>query len=86
VVEVRPTIAEAGGGALPGVELPSWGVAIRSTDASVETWERRLRVARPPVFCRIADDRLIFDLRTLGSSDWPALEAVLKSAASGAGP
>jgi len=52
----------------------------------VETWERRLRVARPPVFCRIADDRLIFDLRTLGPSDWPALEAALKSAASGAGP
>jgi len=86
IVEVRPTIAEAGGGALPGVELPSWGVAIRPTDAPVETWERRLRVARPPVFCRIADDRLIFDLRTLGPSDWPALEAALKSAASGAGP
>ena len=86
VVEVRPTIAEAGGGALPGVELPSWGVAVHPADAPVETWERRLRAARPPVFCRIADDRLIFDLRTLGASDWPALEAALKAAASSVGP
>src|SRR5207245_2499369 len=50
-VEVCPTVAEAGGGALPGVEMPSWGIAVRPTNAPPETWEQRLRHARPPVFC-----------------------------------
>jgi L-seryl-tRNA(Ser) seleniumtransferase len=81
VVEVCQTVAEAGGGALPGVELPSWGIAVRPQDAGPEAWERRLRHARPPVFCRVADDRLIFDLRTLGPQDLTPLEAALRDAA-----
>ena len=84
VVEACPTIAEAGGGALPGVELPSWGVAIRPSGSPPETWVRTLRSHDPPVFCRIAEDRLIVDLRTLSSRDLPVLEAGLTVAARGA--
>jgi len=80
VVEVRPTIAEAGGGALPGVELRSWGVAIQPLGASPEAWEWALRQHRPPVFCRIAEDRLVVDLRTLSESDLPVLEAAIAAA------
>jgi hypothetical protein len=32
------------------------------------------------VFCRIADDRLMIDLRTLSSQDLPVLEAAVASA------
>jgi len=80
-VEACPTIAEAGGGALPGVELPSWGVAVHPSGASPDAWIRALRRSQPPVFCRIAGDRLIVDLRTLSSRDLPALEAAFKGAA-----
>ena len=83
-VEACQTIAEAGGGALPGVELPSWGVAIRPFGLAPETWVRALRVHEPPVFCRIEEDRLIIDLRTLSSRDLPVLEAGLTVAAKGA--
>ncbi len=79
-VEVRPTIAEAGGGALPGVELPSWGVAVQSDAAPPEVWERALRRHEPPVFCRIAENRLILDLRTLSGQDLPVLEAAIAAA------
>ncbi len=79
-VEVRPTTAEAGGGALPGVELRSWGVAVHSAGAPPEAWERALRRHRPPVFCRIANDRVILDLRTLSSEDLPVLEAAITAA------
>jgi len=79
-VDVRPMIAEAGGGALPGVELRSWGVAIRPAGAPPEAWERALRHHQPPVFCRIAEDRLVVDLRTLSSQDLPVLEAAITSA------
>ncbi len=80
-VEVRPTISEMGGGALPGVELPSWAVALRPQTDTVETWDRRLRRHRPPVFARIADDRLLLDLRTLDPEDMVPLAEALATAA-----
>jgi L-seryl-tRNA(Ser) seleniumtransferase len=76
-VEVCPTTAEAGGGALPGVELPSWSVTVQPAGAAPEAWDHALRQRRPPVFCRIAEDRLVFDLRTVLPGDLPALEAAL---------
>ncbi len=80
-VEACPTIAEAGGGALPGVELPSWGIAVRPSGGSPDAWIRALRRHQPPVFCRIAGDRLLIDLRTLSGPDLVALEAAFRGAA-----
>ncbi len=80
-VEVCPTISEAGGGALPGVELPSWAVAVRPRRDKVEDWERRLRRQRPPVFARIANDRLVFDVRTVFPEDLAPIEQALLTAA-----
>jgi L-seryl-tRNA(Ser) seleniumtransferase len=78
-VDVRPTVAEAGGGALPGVELPSWAVTVQPAGAPPEGWDHALRQHRPPVFCRIAEDRLVFDLRTVLPGDLPVLEAAVLS-------
>jgi L-seryl-tRNA(Ser) seleniumtransferase len=85
-VDVRPTIAEAGGGALPGVELPSWAVVVQPSGAPPETWDHALRRHRPPVFCRIAEDRLVFDLRTVLPRDLPALEAAVANQGTLDGP
>ena len=76
-LDVVPISAEAGGGALPGAVLPSWGIALRPAAASPQVWERSLRRRRPPVFCRIAEDRLVFDMRTIDLADLPALEGAL---------
>ena len=58
-----PTEATFGGGALPGEALPSAGVALatRRTDALAAA----LRSGGPPVIARIADGRVILDLRTV---------------------
>jgi len=85
-LEVRRTVSEMGGGALPGVELPSWAVAVLPREEGVETWERRLRRHRPPVFARIAEDRLLLDLRTLAPEDVAPLAEALAAAASGRPP
>jgi L-seryl-tRNA(Ser) seleniumtransferase len=82
-VDVCPTASEAGGGALPGVELPSWAVAVRPRGEKVETWERRLRRHTPPVFVRILEGRLVLDLRTLDPDDLAPLEEALLIAAGG---
>ncbi|HXX37478.1 MAG TPA: L-seryl-tRNA(Sec) selenium transferase [bacterium] len=80
-----PTVTEAGGGALPGVELASWAVAVRARRGTVDDWEQRLRRHRPPVFARIADGRLLLDLRTICPEDEATIAAAL-GAAAGARP
>jgi L-seryl-tRNA(Ser) seleniumtransferase len=72
-VRVRSAV---GGGALPTVEPWSWAVAVGAReggDPSAEALDARLRRASPPVVARIADDRLLLDVRTLGDDDLPAV-------------
>ncbi len=80
-LDLYATVTEAGGGALPGVELASWAVSVRPHHGSVDAWERRLRHHRPPVFARIADGRLLLDLRTLAPEDEPVVAEALEGAA-----
>ena len=65
--EVRRTESVAGGGSLPGYGIPSHGV--RLPVPRPERMAARLRTSNPPVFCRVEDDALIFDLRTVDEAD-----------------
>jgi len=53
-----------GGGSAPGVELPTWLVAITSA-MTPDALEARLRRLTPPVVARIEQDRVVLDLRTV---------------------
>jgi L-seryl-tRNA(Ser) seleniumtransferase len=64
-VEVVPTVAEVGGGSLPGHALPSWAVALSAPGRGAEQIARALRKAPLPVFGRIEKDRLLLDLRAV---------------------
>jgi L-seryl-tRNA(Ser) seleniumtransferase len=71
-VRVRSAV---GGGALPLCEPWSWAVAVsarRPDGPTAEAIDARLRRADPPLVGRIADDRLLLDVRTLGDDDLPA--------------
>ena len=76
-VEVSPDRAFVGGGSLPGFELDSWIVTIR-TSVSAEGVAQRLRAATPAVLARVRDDLVIFDVRTLLDGEEAALEAAVK--------
>jgi L-seryl-tRNA(Ser) seleniumtransferase len=52
-----------GGGSMPGSALASWGVRVRVPDPSA--FAARLRTGRPTVFCRVADDHVLLDVRTV---------------------
>jgi L-seryl-tRNA(Ser) seleniumtransferase len=54
-----------GGGSAPGVELPTWLIAVDKSGLSPDALEERLRGAAPPVIARIERDRLMLDLRTV---------------------
>jgi L-seryl-tRNA(Ser) seleniumtransferase len=64
---VREADSVAGGGSLPGFGIPSAVLVlpVRSPDRVAA----RLRLGRPPVFCRVDDGTLLFDLRTVPPED-----------------
>ncbi|MDP8955458.1 MAG: L-seryl-tRNA(Sec) selenium transferase [Actinomycetota bacterium] len=63
----RKSEAAVGGGSVPGYAVPSAELVL-----PVEAPNRvaaRLRLGRPPVFCRVEDSTLQFDLRTVPEKD-----------------
>jgi L-seryl-tRNA(Ser) seleniumtransferase len=64
-VEVVAGVSAIGGGSAPGVELPTWLVAIAKDGLTPDALEERLRRLTPPVIARIEHDRVLLDLRTV---------------------
>ena len=58
-----------GGGSLPGTALPTCLVALRPPGLAPEELARRLRSRRPPLLGRVADGRLVLDVRTLAEGE-----------------
>jgi L-seryl-tRNA(Ser) seleniumtransferase len=67
VGEVVDTVAIAGAGSLPGLDIPSAGVAV---DGDVTA---ALRAHDPPVIARARDDHTLLDLRTVDPADDPVV-------------
>lgn len=72
--------AVAGGGSLPGWALSS--VAVRVKVAHPERTAARLRLGNPSVFCRVEDDELVVDLRTVDPREDDRLLRALRYALS----
>jgi L-seryl-tRNA(Ser) seleniumtransferase len=68
-VEIRADTSEAGGGSLPLQRLPTWVVEVRPASGGVPRAEARLRRWVPPVICRVREDALVFDPRTIGAGE-----------------
>ncbi|MBA3945832.1 MAG: L-seryl-tRNA(Sec) selenium transferase [Herpetosiphonaceae bacterium] len=80
--EVVACESTVGGGSLPTETLPSWAVACRGSN--LNGLAQRLRHGSPPVVGRIADERLLLDLRTVLPEQHDALlEAVVAASAEG---
>lgn len=76
---VVATRSSPGGGAFPGVEIPSSAVAVGSgTDANAV--EQKLRQGNIPVIGRIMDQELLLDLRSVMPRDDTALTAAVLEA------
>jgi L-seryl-tRNA(Ser) seleniumtransferase len=65
-----------GGGAAPTATLPTRLLAVASEGMTAHALAARLRAADPPVIARVADGRLLFDLRTV----FPAQDKALTKA------
>jgi len=69
----------AGGGALPTQEISTALLALRPTPESAARLESRLRGLAVPILARIADEEVLFDLRTLAEEDFPLIQEGLAS-------
>jgi L-seryl-tRNA(Ser) seleniumtransferase len=70
-----------GGGAFPGVELPTTLVSIAPAGCTLVELERRLREGEPSVVGRVQDERLLLDPRTVSPDEEAALTAAVRAAA-----
>jgi L-seryl-tRNA(Ser) seleniumtransferase len=71
-------MSAVGGGSAPGVELPTWLVAITKSDLPPDALEARLRRLMPPIVARIEGGRVVLDLRTVLPDQDPLLLALLR--------
>ena len=62
---VAGRLGRSAAAARPGVELPTWLVAIAKDGLTPDALEEQLRRLTPPVIARIEHDRVLLDLRTV---------------------
>jgi L-seryl-tRNA(Ser) seleniumtransferase len=77
---VAPDHSRVGGGALPLQALPTWVVAIQPRQIPVEGLETALRHGDTPVIARIAQDRLVLDVRTMQDEEFPLVAGQIAQA------
>lgn len=68
-IRIENVMSQVGGGSLPGQNLESKAVTLRSDHFSAEDSINWFRKHKVPIFGRIENDRLIFDVRTLESEE-----------------
>ena len=64
-VEVVKLSSEVGGGSLPDVQFPSYGLSLLPASMTVEAFERRMRGLDVPIIGRIEKGRFLIDMRTI---------------------
>lgn len=62
---VVPGETEMGSGSLPGKSIPTFLLKVKPLVIAPDELAKKLRLGHPAVFARIADDALLFDLRTV---------------------
>jgi L-seryl-tRNA(Ser) seleniumtransferase len=73
--------AAVGGGSMPGADLASWGVRVRTPDPVALA--ARLRAGSPPVFCRVEHEEVLLDARTVLSDQVADLARAVQYALEG---
>jgi hypothetical protein len=66
---------------MPGYAVPSWAVEVRVPDPDIMA--ARLRAGSPPVFCRVDEKGVVFDVRTVTDEALPDLTRAIQYALEG---
>jgi len=64
-IKVVKLDSETGGGTLPALPLPSWGVTVQHQHVNAASLARRLRHSCQPAIGRVQGNQLVLDMRTV---------------------
>jgi len=79
-VSLEKGVSQAGGGSLPLLELPTVLLALSPGNGKLAQWARNLRLGEPAVMGRLAEGRLLLDLRTVLEKEEELLVQALAAA------
>lgn len=68
--EIVQTESQIGGGSMPGVNLPSYAIAVNTPHITADKLEQKLRTNTVPIITRIIKNRIFLDLRTIDNEDF----------------
>ena len=69
-----------GGGAMPFTKLPSWAVSPRCPAEDIHKLQARLRGCELPVIARLAEGKILLDVRTIADDEFEAIAQALAQA------
>ncbi|MDI9570769.1 MAG: L-seryl-tRNA(Sec) selenium transferase [Pseudomonadota bacterium] len=76
---LREGVAAAGGGSLPGQEIPTFLVSVTPRTLSASRLEERLRALPVPIVARIDGEEVLLDMRTVAEEEFVFIVAGLRS-------
>jgi len=77
-LSVKEGSSMSGGGSLPGQEIPTALLSVASARVAPNAFEARLRGLAVPIIARIAEDEILFDMRTVEEEEFPYIRDGLK--------
>jgi len=77
-LSLEPGESAVGGGTAPTSKLKSVVISLTHPRKSAAELERQLRRNSPPIVARVADEKVLLDIRSVSPADFPALIAALK--------
>lgn len=78
ILSLKKGFSMSGGGSLPTQEIPTILLSIVSKRLSPSSLEERLRQLKTPIIARIAEDEILFDVRTIEEEEFPYIRDGLK--------
>jgi L-seryl-tRNA(Ser) seleniumtransferase len=78
-IKIIAGVSMAGGGSLPTREIPTVLIGLRVVGLSAAALEDRLRRRELPIIVRVADDRVLLDLRTVDPEEFAEIRDALKA-------
>ena len=76
--KMLPITSMVGGGAAPDVSLPSFALALSHPHISASKIQNRLRRASTPVICRVQNEEVWLDFRTIFPKDFPQIVQIIQ--------
>jgi L-seryl-tRNA(Ser) seleniumtransferase len=78
-ISLQEGFSVTGGGSAPEEQFPTWLLSVTSSKWTPNKIEKRLRRHTPPILCRIQDEQVLLDLRTV----FPEEDTIIATALSG---